>query len=76
MRRSCIETVLAGPADGHRYPITIEQLNELVAKLGRGKSLTLWIANKSGRDAEVSFGGRWGKPVAAMFAACRKARFQ
>ena len=59
-----------------RYDITLPQLDELARELARGKTRALWFTNKAGKRSELEFGGRWGEPTAAMFAACRTVRFQ
>ena len=61
--------------DSFNYGITLEQLNKLAGALVRGETRTLWFTEKSGKKSGVEFGGRWGKPTAAMFAACRGAKF-
>ena len=59
-----------------RYDISMAQLDELARDFVQGKTRTLWLTKKSGKKTEVEFGGRWGKPTAAMFAACRTVRFK
>ena len=59
-----------------RYDLTLAQLDELARELARGKTRALWFTNKAGKRSELEFGGRWGEPTAAMFAACRTVRFQ
>jgi len=61
--------------DSFRYRITLQQLNELTGALVRGETRALAFTEKSGKKSDVEFGGRWGKPTAAMFAACRKVKF-
>jgi hypothetical protein len=69
---------LFGPAfdllDTYRYEITREQLEELAGELVRGNRRTLTFTNQAGRISQLQFGGRWGKPTAAMFATCRTLR--
>ena len=70
---------LFGPSvdlvDSYRYHITLQQLHELTGALVRGETRTLAFTEQSGRKSDVKFGGRWGKPTAAMFVACRKLKF-
>jgi hypothetical protein len=59
-----------------RYDITLAQLDEIARELARGETRALWFTNKAGKQTELEFGGRWGEPTAAMFAACRTVRLQ
>jgi hypothetical protein len=61
-------------AETFDFRITKAQLEVLGLELAQGKSRALWLTSKAGKKAKVEFGGKWGKPTAAMFAACRKAR--
>jgi hypothetical protein len=60
----------------YRYDISLEQLNQLAGELTQGKSRPLSFTNQTGKNTELQFGGRWAKPAAAMFAACRTVRSQ
>ena len=57
-----------------RYDITRAQLDELAGDLVHGKTRTLAFTNAAGKHSKLQFGGRWGKPTAAMFATCRTVR--
>jgi hypothetical protein len=69
---------LFGPAfdlvEDFRYDITAGQLDELGAGLSRGETRKFSLTTPQGRQSTLTFGGKLGKPFAAMFAACRQAR--
>jgi hypothetical protein len=58
-----------------RYAISNDQLNVLTAELERGNKRGFNLTTPEGEKSTLNFGGRLGKPFAAMFAACRQARF-
>jgi len=57
-----------------RYDISADQLNALGAELSRGLTRKFSLTTPEARKSTLTFGGRFGKPFAAMFAACRQAR--
>jgi len=59
----------------YRYEISTDQLNELVADLLGGTTRKFGLTTEQGAKSTLKFGGSVGKPFAAMFAACRQARF-
>lgn len=59
----------------HRYRITIDQLNELTARLAEGSVSKFNLTTPEGNRTTLGFGGSLGMPFGAMFAACREARF-
>jgi hypothetical protein len=69
---------LFGPAfdlvEDFGYDITAGQLDELGAGLLRGQMRKFSLTTPQGRHSTLTFGGKLGKPFAAMFAACRQAR--
>jgi hypothetical protein len=58
----------------HRYHISPYQLNAVTLELLKGGSLEFDLTAPEARATTLEFGGRLGKPFAAMFEACRKAR--
>jgi hypothetical protein len=57
-----------------RYGISTYQVNELAADFSRGATREFSLTTPEGKKSTLVFGGTLGKPFAAMFAACRKAR--
>lgn len=71
--------LLFGPGfdlvEEYRYDVTPDQLSALVADLSRGATRKFNLTTPEGDKSTLVFGGRMGKPFAAMFAACRQAKF-
>ena len=61
--------------EDYRYDITTEQLNELATDLSRGTTRKFSLTTPGSDKSTLKFGGPLGKHFAAMFAACRTARF-